>query len=174
MRFEMMRRPGGDTERFPEDLWRWLYRTVEQLNLVMDRLDRAGTLAENAAADTTLGKLREASEQSGQNIGQLTRGQTALREDQTALSAALTAALGGKRVEVGRASISYGASASGAAVSFGKAFTNPPVVLAMQVFDSAPLTVHTDDITAAGFMARVKGGFASAGTREFGWVAIGE
>ena len=85
-----------------------------------------------------------------------------------------TAALGGKRVEVGRASISYGASASGAAVSFGKAFTNPPVVLAMQVFDSVPLTVHTDDITEAGFMARVKGGFASAGTREFGWVAIGE
>lgn len=78
MRFEMMRRPGGDTERFPEDLWRWLYRTVEQLNLVMDQLDRAGTLAENAAADTTLGKLREASERSGQNIGQLTRGQTAL------------------------------------------------------------------------------------------------
>lgn len=173
MRFEMMRRPGGDTERFPEDLWRWLYRTVEQLNLVMDQLDRAGTLAENAAADTTLGKLQEASERSGQNIGQLTRGQTALRENQTDLSAALTAALGGKRVETGTASISYGASAQSAAVTFGKAFSNPPVVLAMQVFDAAPLTVHTSDITAAGFTARVQGGFSSEGTREFGWVAIG-
>ena len=173
MRFEMMRRPGGDTERFQEDLWRWLYRTVEQLNLVMDQLDRAGTLAEIAAADTTLGKLREASERSGKNIGQLTRGQTALREDQTALSAALTAALSGKRVEVGTAVIPYGASRSSAAVTFGKAFSAPPVVLAMQVFDSVPLAVHTSDITEAGFTARVQGGFASAGTREFGWVAIG-
>ena len=45
MRFEMMRMPGGDTERVPEELWRWLYRTVQQLNLVMYQLDRAGTLA---------------------------------------------------------------------------------------------------------------------------------
>ena len=61
-----------------------------------------------------------------------------------------------------------------AQVTFGKAYTQAPQVLAMQVFDSVPLTVHTSDVTPEGFTARVAGGFSTSGTRSFGWIAVGK
>lgn len=154
MRFEMPQRPNGNADPYLDKLWSWAYQATEQLNLVLDQLERAEVLQgekNGDGVDSAISAIRD------------------LRQEQEALSAAL----GGLCIQTGTASIEYGSGAKTAQVTFGKAYTKIPQVLAMQVFDTVPLTVHTTDITTQGFTARIAGGFPESGTRSFGWIAIG-
>ena len=153
MRFEMPQRPNGNADPYLDKLWRWAYQATEQLNLVLDQLERAEVLQGDGGSgvDSAISAIR------------------GLRQEQEALSAAL----GGLCIQTGTASIAYGTGAKTAQVTFGKAYTQIPQVFAMQVFDTVPLTVHTTDITTQGFTARIAGGLPESGTRSFGWVAIG-
>lgn len=169
MRFETLQRPNGDAERYLDKLWRWAYQATEQLNLVMDQLERAEVLQGDAAGGVTLGTLRQ---QANENKAGVDSAINALRDIRTAQET-LDAAMGGLCIQTGTATIEYGTGGKAARVTFGKAYTQPPQVFAMQVFDTVPLTVHTTDITTQGFTARIAGGFTESGTRSFGWVAIG-
>lgn len=170
MRFEMPQRPNGSADPYLDKLWRWAYQATEQLNLVLDQLERAEVLQGDAGSGTTLGTLAKQAEKNGSGVDSAISAIRGLRQEQEALSAAL----GGLCIQTGTASIEYGSDAKTAQVTFGKAYTQAPQVLAMQVFDSVPLTVHTSDVTPAGFTARVAGGFSTSGTRSFGWIAVGK
>lgn len=170
MRFEMPQRPNGNADPYLDKLWRWAYQATEQLNLVLDQLERAEVLQGDAGSGTTLGTLAKQAEKNGDGVDSAISAIRDLRQEQEALSAAL----GGLCIQTGTASIEYGSGAKTAQVTFGKAYTQAPQVLAMQVFDSVPLTVHTSDVTPAGFTARVAGGFSTSGTRSFGWIAVGK
>lgn len=170
MRFEMPQRPNGNADPYLDKLWRWAYQATEQLNLVLDQLERAEVLQGDAGSGTTLGALTKQAEKNGDGVDSAISAIRDLRQEQEALSAAL----GGLCIQTGTASIEYGSGAKTAQVTFGKAYTQAPQVLAMQVFDSVPLTVHTSDVTPAGFTARVTGGFSTSGTRSFGWIAVGK
>lgn len=170
MRFEMPQRPNGNADPYLDKLWRWAYQATEQLNLVLDQLERAEVLQGDAGSGTTLGTLAKQAEKNGSGVDSAISAIRGLRQEQEALSAAL----GGLYIQTGTASIEYGSGAKTAQVTFGKAYTQAPQVLAMQVFDSVPLTVHTSDVTPAGFTARVTGGFSTSGTRSFGWIAVGK
>lgn len=170
MRFEMPQRPNGNADPYLDKLWRWAYQATEQLNLVLDQQERAEVLQGDAGSGTTLGTLAKQAEKNGDGVDSAISAIRDLRQEQEALSAAL----GGLCIQTGTASIEYGSGAKTAQVTFGKAYTQAPQVLAMQVFDSVPLTVHTSDVTPAGFTARVAGGFSTSGTRSFGWIAVGK
>lgn len=170
MRFEMPQRPNGNADPYLDKLWSWAYQATEQLNLVLDQLERAEVLQGDAGSGTTLGTLAKQAEKNGDGVESAISAIRDLRQEQEALSAAL----GGLCIQTGTASIEYGSGAKTAQVTFGKAYTQAPQVLAMQVFDSVPLTVHTSDVTTAGFTARVAGGFSTSGTRSFGWIAVGK
>lgn len=170
MRFEMPQRPNGNADPYLDKLWSWAYQATEQLNLVLDQLERAEVLQGDAGSGTTLGTLAKQAEKNGDGVDSAISAIRDLRQEQEALSAAL----GGLCIQTGTASIEYGSGAKTAQVTFGKAYTQAPQVLAMQVFDSVPLTVHTSDVTPAGFTARVAGGFSTSGTRSFGWIAVGK
>lgn len=170
MRFEMPQRPNGNADPYLDKLWSWAYQATEQLNLVLDQLERAEVLQGDAGSGTTLGTLAKQAEKNGDGVDSAISAIRDLRQEQEALSAAL----GGLCIQTGTASIEYGSGAKTAQVTFGKAYTQIPQVLAMQVFDSVPLTVHTSDVTPAGFTARVAGGFSTSGTRSFGWIAVGK
>lgn len=170
MRFEMPQRPNGNADPYLDKLWRWAYQATEQLNLVLDQLERAEVLQGDAGSGTTLGTLAKQAEKNGDGVDSAISTIRDLRQEQEALSAAL----GGLCIQTGTASIEYGSGAKTAQVTFGKAYTQAPQVLAMQVFDSVPLTVHTSDVKPAGFTARVAGGFSTSGTRSFGWIAVGK
>lgn len=170
MRFEMPQRPNGNADPYLDKLWSWAYQATEQLNLVLDQLERAEVLQGDAGSGTTLGTLAKQAEKNGDGVDSAISAIRDLRQEQEALSAAL----GGLCIQTGTASIEYGSGAKTAQVTFGKAYTQPPQVLAMQVFDSVPLTVHTSDVKPAGFTARVAGGFSTSGTRSFGWIAVGK
>lgn len=170
MRFEMPQRPNGNADPYLDKLWSWAYQATEQLNLVLDQLERAEVLQGDGGSGTTLGTLAKQAEKNGDGVDSAISAIRDLRQEQEALSAAL----GGLCIQTGTASIEYGSGAKTAQVTFGKAYTQIPQVLAMQVFDSVPLTVHTSDVTPAGFTARVAGGFSTSGTRSFGWIAVGK
>lgn len=170
MRFEMPQRPNGNADPYLDKLWSWAYQATEQLNLVLDQLERAEVLQGDGGSGTTLGALTKQAEKNGDGVDSAISAIRDLRQEQEALSAAL----GGLCIQTGTASIEYGSGAKTAQVTFGKAYTQAPQVLAMQVFDSVPLTVHTSDVTPAGFTARVTGGFSTSGTRSFGWIAVGK
>lgn len=170
MRFEMPQRPNGNADPYLDKLWSWAYQATEQLNLVLDQPERAEVLQGDAGSGTTLGTLAKQAEKNGDGVDSAISAIRDLRQEQEALSAAL----GGLCIQTGTASIEYGSGAKTAQVTFGKAYTQAPQVLAMQVFDSVPLTVHTSDVTPAGFTARVAGGFSTSGTRSFGWIAVGK
>lgn len=170
MRFEMPQRPNGNADPYLDKLWSWAYQATEQLNLVLDQLERAEVLQGDAGSGTTLGTLAKQAEKNGDGVDSAISAIRDLRQEQEALSAAL----GGLCIQTGTASIEYGSGAKTAQVTFGKAYTQVPQVLAMQVFDSVPLTVHTSDVKPAGFTARVAGGFSTSGTRSFGWIAVGK
>ena len=170
MRFEMPQRPNGNADPYLDKLWSWAYQATEQLNLVLDQLEQAEVLQGDGGSGTTLGALAKQAEKNGDGVGRAISAIRDLRQEQEALSAAL----GGLCIQTGTASIEYGSGAKMAQVTFGKAYTQAPQVLAMQVFDSVPLTVHTSDVTPEGFTARVAGGFSTSGTRSFGWIAVGK
>lgn len=170
MRFEQPQRPDRAADPYLDKLWRWAYQATEQLNLVLDQLERAEVLQGDAGSGTTLGTLAKQAEKNGDGVDSAISAIRDLRQEQEALSAAL----GGLCIQTGTASIEYGSGAKTAQVTFGKAYTQAPQVLAMQVFDSVPLTVHTSDVKPAGFTARVAGGFSTSGTRSFGWIAVGK
>ena len=170
MRFEMPQRPNGNADPYLDKLWHWAYQATEQLNLVLDQLEQAEVLQGDGGSGTTLGALAKQAEKNGDGVDSAISAIRDLRQEQEALSAAL----GGLCIQTGTASIEYGSGAKTAQVTFGKAYTQAPQVLAMQVFDSVPLTVHTSDVTPAGFTARVAGGFSTSGTRSFGWIAVGK
>lgn len=161
MRFEQPQRPDRAADPYLDKLWRWSCQATEQLNLVLDQLERAEVLQPD----------------SGTTQDGLSGAQTALRDLRQGLGSAqetLSDALGGLCVQAGSALIAYESGATTAQVTFARPFTQAPQVLAMQVFDSVPLTVHTSDVTPAGFTARVAGGFSTGGTRSFGWIAVGK
>ena len=170
MRFEMPQRPNGNADPYLDKLWSWAYQATEQLNLVLDQLEQAEVLQGDGGSGTTLGALAKQAEKNGDGVDRAISAIRDLRQEQEALSAAL----GGLCIQTGTASIEYGSGAKMAQVTFGKAYTQAPQVLAMQVFDSAPLTVHTSDVTPEGFTARVDGGFYTSVTRSFGWIAVGK
>lgn len=170
MRFEMPQRPNGNADPYLDKLWSWAYQATEQLNLVLDQLERAEVLQGDGGSGTTLGALAKQAEKNGDGVDSAISAIRDLRQAQEALSAAL----GGLCVQAGSALIAYESGATTAQVTFARPFTQAPQVLAMQVFDSVPLTVHTSDVTPAGFTARVAGGFSTSGTRSFGWIAVGK
>ena len=172
MRFEQPQRPDRAADPYLDKLWRWSCQATEQLNLVLDQLERAEVLQPDSG--TTLGTLARTAEETQDG---LSGAQTALRDLRQGLGSAqetLSDALGGLCVQAGSALIAYELGATTAQVTFARPFTQAPQVLAMQVFDSVPLTVHTSDVTPAGFTARVAGGFSTSGTRSFGWIAVGK
>lgn len=76
-------------------------------------------------------------------------------------------------IATGTATMKYGSSAGSVSIDFGVTYAAKPVVIVSQVFDSANILVSNSDITTTGCTAKVQGGFASSGSRAFGWVAIG-
>ena len=80
---------------------------------------------------------------------------------------------GGMKFITGTGTIPYGETSGSVAVNFGFTFSEPPVVVTSQVFETNNVIVKDNDITTTGFTARVSSGFSSSGSRSFRWIAIG-
>lgn len=76
-------------------------------------------------------------------------------------------------ISTGSAKINYGTNANTLDINFDIEYATKPTVIVQQVFDSANITVRPSAVSTTGFTATLQGGFASSGSREFSWVAIG-
>lgn len=79
------------------------------------------------------------------------------------------------KIQYGTATIEYDTSVSNdtAVVTFPEEFSTVPVVLLSQPFNTANITLSTEDVTKSGFTAVLTEIFTTTGTKDFMWVAIG-
>lgn len=81
----------------------------------------------------------------------------------------------GGRVEHGTATIPYSSTKFNTSVSveFSKPFTDKPIVITSQVFDTTNIIIKDEDVTTTGFTAKVAKMNAD-GTGDFAWIAYGK
>ena len=179
MRISDPKRPGQDAEKNFEQLYKWMYQTAEQLNMMMEQLERNnvldlqagfgtasedGLLSGSVAGNTAgIAEIRQELETQGASIKEL-------EEDVSVLEAHL----GGYTILTGTATVGFGQYAHSVTVQFGKSFAAAPVVIVSQVFNDKCIGVQNANINTTRFIAETPSGFTGEGTRAFKWIAIGK
>lgn len=187
MRIDEPKRPGEDAGKNAEQVYKWMYRATEQLNMMMEQLERnnvldlmatgIGTTAQNGLIG---GNVEDNSEDLALIKAEQENIKTRLGELNTAVDEVadnvkvLELQLGGKTIFVGSATIAFGNKMNTVAVTFPRAFSAVPNVVIQQVFDTANIILQGYKPTATGFTAQIGGYFSSSGTRQFQWIAIGD
>lgn len=179
MRITEPKRPGEDAGKNAEQFYKWMYQVTEQLNMVMEQLERNNVLDLQAGYGTASedGLLSGSVAGNTAQIEAVQAQQAAQAQIITDLEDAvgvLETHLGGYTILTGTATIGFGASTHSLTVKFGKTFTAVPVVLVSQVFNDKCVVVQNSSITTTQFTASTPSGFTSEGTRAFKWVAIGK
>ena len=188
MRIDEPKRPGEDAGKNAEQVYKWMYRVTEQLNMMMEQLERnnvldlmatgIGTTAQNGLIggnvednSEDLALIKAEQENIKNRLGELN---TAV-DDVADNVEVLEGQLGGYTILIGTSTLEFGTTATNLTVKFGKTFASKPVVVTNQVFDDANVTVSLKNVTTTQFLATTPGGaFTSTGTRDFNWVAIGK
>ena len=195
MRIDEPKRPGEDVGKNAEQVYKWMYRVTEQLNMMMEQLERnnvldlmatgIGTTAQNGLIggnvednSEDLALIKAEQENIKTRLGELNtavdNATSAVEEVATNLEV-LEAQLGGYTILIGTSTVNFGADATNLTIKFGKTFASKPVVVTNQVFDDANLVTRTNYTTTTQFrVSTPDGAFTSSGTRDFNWVAIGK
>lgn len=81
----------------------------------------------------------------------------------------------GGRVEHGTATIPYSSTkfSTSVSVEFSKPFTDKPIVITSQVFNTNNIIIIDKDVTTTGFTAKLAE-MKADGTRDFAWIAYGK
>lgn len=184
MRIDEPKRPGEDAGKNAEQVYKWMYRVTEQLNMMMEQLERnnvldlmatgIGTTAQNGLIG---GSVEDNSEDLALIKAEQENIKTRMGELNTAVDKATTAIelqLGGKTIFVGSATIAFSNKMNTVSITFPRAFSAVPNVVIQQVFDTTNIILQGYKPTATGFTAQIGGYFSSSGTRQFQWIAIGD
>lgn len=173
MRIPEPKRPGQDAEKNAAQFYKWMYGITEQLNMILEQLERGNVLdlqAEYGTAEQDgllTGKVAWHDEQIGQTLRQQ------LQMD--LLIAGIRQQLESQLLQAGSASIAYDTedTVKSAVITFPAAYAEPPVVITNQIFSEKNIRVPEDKITTTGFTAQLDGAMPSAGVGSFAWLAIG-
>lgn len=194
MRINEPKRPTEDQSRNAEQFYKWMYQATEQLNMMMEQLERNnvidlmathGSSAENGLIGGSIEEnteeleaLRTEQENINKRLAELnTEVESAATEASKAVEATevLEAQLGGMTVLVGTSTVSFGTATHYVDVKFGKTFASKPVVFTNQVFNQHNLVSIVDYVTTTQFRVTAPAGVSTSnGTRAFNWVAIGK
>ena len=176
MRIAEPKRPGQDAGQNFEQVYKWMYQLSEQLNMMMEQLERNNVLDLQAGFGTASENGLLSGSVAG-NTGDI----QALKTDSAAqaqrtkdLEQVLDTQLGGYTILTGTATIGFGVAQHSVTVAFGKTFAAAPVVIVSQVFNDKCVLVFGNKISTTQFVAETPSGFASEGSRAFSWVAIGK
>lgn len=188
MRVEAPKRPTEDANETAAQQWRWMYKLHEQLNMVIEQLERAnildlsmpgfgsasadgllsGSVAGNAA---DIEELRKEQENISTRLTELNDEVNTIADTTDVLEAQL----GGMTVLIGTATIAFGTATHYVDIEFGKTFASKPVVFTNQVFNQHNLVSIVDYVTTTKFRVTAPAGVSTSnGTRVFNWLAIGE
>lgn len=187
MRINEPKRPTEDQNRNAEQFYKWMYQATEQLNMMMEQLERnnvldlqagfgsssadgllSGSVAGNAA---DIEELRKEQENIGTRLTELNNDVNTIAET----TEVLEAQLGGMTVLVGTSTVAFGTATHYVDVEFGKTFASKPVVFTNQVFNQHNLVSVVDYVTTTQFRVTAPAGVSTSnGTRAFNWVAIGK
>lgn len=179
MRITEPKRPGEDAGKNAEQFYKWMYQVTEQLNMVMEQLERNNVLDLQAGYGTASedGLLSGSVAGNTAQIEAVQAKQAAQAQIITDLEDAvgvLETHLGGYTILTGTATVGFGQYAHSVTVQFGKTFSAAPVVVVSQVFNDKCIVVQNANINTTRFIAETPSGFTSEGTRAFKWVAIGK
>lgn len=195
MRIDEPKRPGEDAGKNAEQVYKWMYRVTEQLNMMMEQLERnnvldlmatgIGTTAQNGLIggnvednSEDLALIKAEQENIKSRLGEINTAvddATSAVEEVAANLEVLETQLGGYTILIGTSTVNFGTDATNLTVKFGKTFASKPVVVTNQVFDDANLVTRTNYTTTTQFrVSTPDGAFTSSGTRDFNWVAIGK
>ena len=186
MRINEPKRPTEDQVRNAEQFYKWMYQATEQLNMMMEQLERnnvldlqagfgsssadgllSGSVAENAE---NIEKLQEVQTQQEGQISGLQDSNSSLRDAVSGLQVQL----GDYMIQTGTATIAFGPESRRVTVTFPREFAEPPSVLTSAIFEDANVVVTQESTTAKQFVAGVGFVSSTSGTRGFSWLAIGK
>ena len=178
MRIDEPKRPGENAGKNAEQVYKWMYRVTEQLNMMMEQLERNNVLdlmATGIGTTAQNGLIGGNVEDNSEDLALIKAEQENIKTRLGELNEVLELQLGGYTILIGTSTLEFGTTATNLTVKFGKTFASKPVVVTNQVFDDANVTVSLKNVTTTQFRATTPGGaFTSSGTRDFNWVAIGK
>lgn len=177
MRIDEPKRPGEDAGKNAEQVYKWMYRVTEQLNMMMEQLERNNVLdlmATGIGTTAQNGLIGGNVEDNSEDLALIKAEQENIKTRLGELNEVLELQLGGKTIFVGSATIAFSNKMNTVSVTFPRAFSAVPNVVIQQVFDTANIILQGYKPTATGFTAQIGGYFSSSGTRQFQWIAIGD
>ena len=172
MRIADPKRPGQDAEKNFYQLYKWMYQTAEQLNMMMEQLERNNVLDLQAGFGTSAeqGLLSETVSETKETLLSIQGSQMSQAEQ----IGQIQTQLGGFSILAGVAEMPFGSGATSLEIAFEQPFASAPVVVTSQVFDQTNITVPNRITTTTGFTAVLSGGFSTSGSRTFHWIAVGK
>lgn len=177
MRIDEPKRPGEDAGKNAEQVYKWMYRVAEQLNMMMEQLERNNVLdlmATGIGTTAQNGLIGGNVEDNSEDLALIKAEQENIKTRLGELNEVLELQLGGKTIFVGSATIAFSNKMNTVSVTFPREFSAVPNVVIQQVFDTANIILQGYKPTATGFTAQIGGYFSSSGTRQFQWIAIGD
>lgn len=177
MRIDEPKRPGEDAGKNAEQVYKWMYRVTEQLNMMMEQLERNNVLdlmATGIGTTAQNGLIGGNVEDNSEDLALIKAEQENIKTRLGELNEVLELQLGGKTIFVGSATIAFSNKMNTVSITFPRAFSAVPNVVIQQVFDTTNIILQGYKPTATGFTAQIGGYFSSSGTRQFQWIAIGD
>lgn len=177
MRIDEPKRPGEDAGKNAEQVYKWMYRVTEQLNMMMEQLERNNVLdlmATGIGTTAQNGLIGGNVEENSEDLALIKAEQENIKTRLGELNEVLELQLGGKTIFVGSATIAFSNKMNTVSITFPRAFSAVPNVVIQQVFDTTNIILQGYKPTATGFTAQIGGYFSSSGTRQFQWIAIGD
>lgn len=177
MRIDEPKRPGEDAGKNAEQVYKWMYRVTEQLNMMMEQLERNNVLdlmATGIGTTAQNGMIGGNVEDNSEDLALIKAEQENIKTRLGELNEVLELQLGGKTIFVGSATIAFSNKMNTVSITFPREFSAVPNVVIQQVFDTANIILQGYKPTATGFTAQIGGYFSSSGTRQFQWIAIGD
>lgn len=177
MRIDEPKRPGEDAGKNAEQVYKWMYRVTEQLNMMMEQLERNNVLdlmATGIGTTAQNGLIGGNVEENSEDLALIKAEQENIKTRLGEINEVLELQLGGKTIFVGSATIAFSNKMNTVSVTFPREFSAVPNVVIQQVFDTANIILQGYKPTATGFTAQIGGYFSSSGTRQFQWIAIGD
>lgn len=177
MRIDEPKRPGEDAGKNAEQVYKWMYRVTEQLNMMMEQLERNNVLdlmATGIGTTAQNGLIGGNVEENSEDLALIKAEQENIKTRLGELNEVLELQLGGKTILVGSATIAFSNKMNTVSITFPRAFSAVPNVVIQQVFDTTNIILQGYKPTATGFTAQIGGYFSSSGTRQFQWIAIGD
>lgn len=177
MRIDEPKRPGEDAGKNAEQIYKWMYRVTEQLNMMMEQLERNNVLdlmATGIGTTAQNGLIGGNVEDNSEDLALIKAEQENIKTRLGELNEVLELQLGGKTIFVGSATIAFSNKMNTVSITFPRAFSAVPNVVIQQVFDTTNIILQGYKPTATGFTAQIGGYFSSSGTRQFQWIAIGD